>query len=132
MKPKYLCPHCRNAINVKNDIVLRAKNELDQKGIVFLHTELGNYTSKFSADFTIIEGDHVKFSCPICHHNLSNLKNDKLASLVLIDADEAEAKIIFSRIFGEKCTYKIEEAEPEETFGEHWGNYASPDWMLLL
>ncbi len=61
MDTKYLCPHCENALNVDKDIVLKAKNNSGRKGIVFLHTLLGNYKSRFNAEFTIMEGEKVKF-----------------------------------------------------------------------
>lgn len=130
MKTKYLCPHCHNTINVGNDIVLRAKNENGDRGLVFLHTELGNYDSKFSTDYEIKEGEKVKFSCPICHHNLSNLKNEKLAYFTMVDEKEKEFTIVFSKIFGEKCSYKVEEKEVVETYGYHWAMYNNPEWFL--
>jgi len=130
METKYLCSHCENAINVGNDIVLSAKNKDGEKGLVFLHTDLGNYESKFSAEFKIREGEKVKFYCPICHHNLTNLKNEKLAYFTMVDENEKEFTIVFSNIFGEHCSYKVEEKEVVKSFGYHWAMYSNPEWFL--
>ncbi|HAM99373.1 MAG TPA: hypothetical protein DCQ26_12265 [Marinilabiliales bacterium] len=130
MKTKYLCPECRNSINVGEDIVLAAKNEYDQKGIVMLHTTLGNYTSKVSSEFTIAEGDKISFICPLCHHHLGNKKNDRLARLVMVEGDGKEFYIIFSQIYGEKCTFKLEEKEVKATYGEHLSRYTDPEWFM--
>lgn len=130
MKATFICPECRNSINVGEDIVLIAKNEFGQKGIVMLHTALGNYESKFSTDFTIIEGDKVKFMCPVCHHNLTNVKNENLAKFIMIDEKDKESFIVFSQIYGEKCTYKVEDKEVSERYGDHLGRYIDPEWFL--
>ncbi len=131
METKYLCPQCENALNVDNDIVLKAKNNSGRKGIVFLHTSLGNYSSKFSSEFTIMEGETVKFYCPLCNHNLTNLKNEKLAHFTMVDADEKEFTVVFSKIYGEKCTYVVKEKEVLKSYGDHLNIYTNPDWFLL-
>ncbi|MGD9994552.1 MAG: hypothetical protein AB7S69_14735 [Salinivirgaceae bacterium] len=130
MESTFICPECRNSINVNDDIVLIAKNDLGQKGIVMLHTTLGNYESKFSSDFTILEGDKVKLLCPICHHSLSHVKNQNLAKFIMINEEGKEYYIIFSQIYGEKCTCKIEEKEVKERYGEHLNRYTDPEWFL--
>ena len=132
MKTKYLCSHCNQPINVGEDIVLIAKNKDGDKSLVFLHTTLGDYTSKFNSNFSINEGDLVKFSCPICHKNLTNKKNDRLAQFTLVDENDKSFTINISQIYGEKCTYKVEEQQVIETFGEHLARYQDPDWFLLL
>jgi uncharacterized protein YbaR (Trm112 family) len=130
MKATFICPECRNSINVNDDIVLIAKNEFGQKGIVMLHTTLGNYQSKFSTDFTIIEGDIVEFLCPVCHHNLSNLKNNKLAQFIQTDENNKESYIVFSQIYGEKCTCKVMDKEVKESYGDYLGKFTDPEWFL--
>ena len=132
MKTVYKCSHCDNPINVGEDIVLVAKNDIGEKGLIFLHTTLGNYSSKFSPGFQIVEGDIVKFSCPICHHNLTNKSEEKLAHFIQVDEDDKKFDIVISRIYGEKCTYKVEEHKVIETFGDDWMQYQNPDWFLLL
>jgi len=130
MKTKYVCSHCNQNINVGEDIVLVAKNKDGKKSLVFLHTTLGNYTSKFNPDFAIKEGDLVKFLCPICHANLTNKKHNHLADFTMIDENEKKFNIVFSQIYGEKCTYKIEEQKVVESFGKHLERYQNPEWFL--
>lgn len=132
MKAKYVCSHCNQPINVEEDIVLIAKNKDGNKSLVFLHTTLGNYSSKFRYDFSISEGDLINFSCPICNQNLTNTKNNRMAQFTMIDENENKFNVIFSQIYGEKCTYKVEEKAIVETFGEHIAQYQNPDWFLLL
>ncbi len=131
MKTKYLCPHCEEALNVDNDIVLKAKNNSGRKGIVFLHTLLGNYNSRFSAEFTITEGEKVKFYCPLCNSNLTNLKNERLAYFTMIDGDDKKFTVVFSKIYGEKCTYVIQETEVIKSYGDQLNIYTNPDWFLM-
>ncbi len=132
MKAHYECPSCNNCINVGEDIVLVAKNEVGEKGLTFLHTDLGNYSSKFSCTFDIKEGEKLSFLCPVCHHNLTNHKNDRLAYVIYCDADNKQFRVIFSQVFGEKCTYKVEEHKVVENFGEHWNFYQDPDWFMFF
>ncbi|MDA3890528.1 MAG: hypothetical protein PF517_02565 [Salinivirgaceae bacterium] len=132
MEAKYVCSYCDQTLNVGKDIVLVAKNDVGEKGLIMLHAELGNYTSKFSPGFSLIEGDLINFSCPICKHKLTNRKNEKLANFIHIDENEKKFDIVISAIYGEKCTYKIEEHEVIETFGDHWARYQNPDWFLLF
>ncbi len=131
MKTKYVCSHCNQNINVGEDIVLVAKNKNGKKSLVFLHTTLGNYTRKFNTDFLIDEGELVKFMCPICHSNLTNKKNNRLANFIMIDENEKRFNIIISQIYGEKCTYKAIEQEVLESYGEHLARYQNPDWFLF-
>jgi uncharacterized protein YbaR (Trm112 family) len=129
---KYLCPSCLTALNVDNDVVLKAKNDLGQKGLVFLHSELGNYTTKFSSGFTIVVGDQVTLFCPVCHHNLTSLRNNKLASFIMVDEADRQSVIVFSKIYGERCTFKVEDNKVQESFGEHTGLYNNPDWFMFF
>lgn len=120
MEAKYLCPNCENALNVNDNIVLKAKNNSGLKGIVLLHSELGNYDTRLSAEFSLIEGEKVKFYCPLCNHNLTNRHNDRLAHFIMVDKDEKEYTIVFSQIYGEKCTFKVEERKVIDQYGIHW------------
>ncbi len=126
MSTKTICPRCRNSINIGNKVALVGKTKTGLKGVILLSTSLGDYTAEFSDDFTIVEGNIVKFLCPICHRNLSRRKNKNLATLISVDEDGNESNIIFSQIFGEKSTYRIENNEVKESFGKNNVNY-SPD-----
>lgn len=128
MKAKYICPKCRNSVNVGSRILLTGKTGTGLKGLILLNGELGNYTSAFSEDFEIVEGNKVKFCCPICHGSLSSRKHKNLAELILVDNNE-EIKVLFSEIYGEKCTYQITGKEIKRSFGDDRERY-KPDWII--
>lgn len=129
MKTKYLCPHCRGKLSMNNDIILVAKKE-EKKGFVLLHTQLGNYKSKIDCSLNIQKGDIVDFICPLCQSNLDCNKNEKkLTCLILVSATNKESKVLFSKVFGEKATYHIENKEVL-SYGEHAKLYMNPEWYL--
>lgn len=107
MEAKYLCPSCRNCINVGDDLVFIGKTKTGLKGIIFLHSHIGNYRVRFSSDFSIIQGNTVTFSCPICHHSLSYHKQKNKAQFVRVKPNKEEESLVFSEIYGEKCKYEV-------------------------
>ncbi len=113
---KYLCPSCQNSVNVSDDVVLVGETKTGMRGIIFLSTELGDYRTEFSEDFSLVEGNVVKYSCPICHASLSTHKNK--AQLIRIDEEGNDSIIIFSEILGDHCTYEIKDDELTRSFGE--------------
>ncbi len=118
MEAKYLCPSCRNSLNVGDDIVFVGETKTGMKGIIFLSAELGDYTTHFSEDFNPVKGNVVKYICPICHFKLSNQKAKNKAQVIRINEEGKEALIVFSEIYGEYCTYEIIEDELIRSFGE--------------
>lgn len=129
METKYLCPHCKGTLNIKKDIILIAEKD-NKKGFVLLHTQLGNYQSKMDYSLNIQKGDIVDFICPLCHSNLDcEQNNKKLTCIILVSASNKESKVLFSRVFGEKATYHIENKEVL-SYGEHAKLYMNPDWFL--
>lgn len=129
MSAKYLCPKCRISVNVGDDIVLLGKTDNGLKGVVILKSKLGDYTTSFSDDFPIFEGNKLRLSCPLCRASLSSRKQKNLAHLKMIDAENNEASIFFSQIYGEKCTYKIEGKQITQSYGAHIDQY-KPDWLI--
>lgn len=129
MRAKYLCPKCRVSVNIGDNIVLIGKTDTGLKGVVILKSELGDYTTSFSEDFPIFEGNKLSLSCPICHTSLSSRKQKNLAHLKLIDDKNNEASIFFSQIYGEKCTFKIEGKQITQTYGKDLNHY-KPDWLI--
>ncbi len=129
MKLKYICPKCRNSVNIGDDIFLTGKTSTGLKGIMVLKSELGNYTTRFSEDFTVFEGNKLKLTCPVCHSRLAARRHKNLAHLIMIDEDGNEATIYFSQIYGEKCTYKIEGSQVTQSFGDHKDLY-KPDGLI--
>jgi hypothetical protein len=128
MSVKYICPKCNNSVNIDDQIILTGKTKTGLKGLVILKSELGDYTTRFSDDLQIVEGNKVKLSCPICHACLATRKDKNLAHLKMIDENNKEATIFFSQVYGEKCTYKIEDKEVI-SFGKDKEHYR-PDWLI--
>ena len=130
MKDNYFCPVCKNQLNVDENIVLIAFAKNSVKGLVFLHTELGNYKSMINSNFAVEENEIVEFLCPYCHSNIEyHSTKTNLVSLVRINEYHKEAVVIFSKIYGEKCTYVIEDKKLR-TYGEHAVRYSDPEWYM--
>ena len=92
-----------------------------------LSEELGDYTVHHSDNLNFSEGEKVHFLCPACHHSLEFKENKNLARVIELDERGEEHAIIFSALFGEKSTYRINETRTL-TFGEHAVRYMDPDW----
>lgn len=118
----YLCPHCRSHLRVGNSIVFSARRKKMTGGLLFLHPELGNYSVEKNESFRIQEGEKVNIHCPVCGHDLASSRHRDLAMIVLRDEEGAEYEVYFSRIAGEKSTFKLL-GEHMEIFGEHAEQY---------
>jgi len=129
MSVTYLCQHCRAAINTKSNVVLSAQTK-NEKGLILLHEELGNYTSIHSATLNVKEGDVVDIFCPVCHEKLNVPDKDTLAKFIRMDEDLNETFIIISRKYGEKVTFKIDNEKNVETYGGKISRFIDPDWFL--
>jgi len=130
MKVTYLCPHCRGAINAENNIILSAKTNTNQVGLILLHEEIGNYSSAHSSSLSIEKGEIVDLFCPVCHESLNVLGKEYLAKYIRIDSNCNECYIIISRKYGEKITFKVDENKHIETYGEKLSRYIDPEWFL--
>ena len=122
MNNDYLCPVCKGQLKVNNNIIFSAKNISGDGGLIILSPELGNYMIKKHDSFSYKEGEHVDFFCPICHANLASKINENLAEILMIDENKNNFEIYFSKIAGEKCTYRISEGGIE-SFGKDSPHY---------
>jgi len=129
MKAKYICPHCQGVLNIKQDIILSAKNSKNEVGLILMHPELGNYSIRKTESFELEIGKSIMFYCPICHANLDAEGKDNLASLLLITQEKKESTVVFSKTFGEKATYHIQDKQVL-SYGEHCKKYIDPEWFL--
>jgi hypothetical protein len=87
-----------------------------------IHAELGNYHASHHSELDITEGDHYEFRCPVCHAFLNSDFNDRLAEIIMLDEDGREFRIVFSKIKGEKSTYKIL-GDAREIYGDDSEQY---------
>ncbi len=118
----FICPHCKANLNVCDHIVFGAEKKNGDKGLILLNQELGNYNATFHENFKPEEGEKVEFHCPACHKSLTSEKADDLAKVQMIDKEGNSFEIHFSKIKGEKSTYKIE-GESMDLYGDHSKRY---------
>lgn len=122
MSTDFKCPHCSNLLNVGENIVFTARNRWGKSGLIMLHPEIGNYLVLKHPNFEVAEGDLLDFYCLYCNKQLLSERNKNLAKILMSDEKGDEYEIHFSRIAGEKATYKII-GENYEIFGEDASAY---------
>ncbi|MCL3779612.1 hypothetical protein EMN47_04325 [Prolixibacteraceae bacterium JC049] len=129
MKIDFICPHCNGYLNVKESLILTAVNKHNSAGLVFIDVRLGVYKAQMHPTLQFSDGEHVDFRCPVCAHSLGVPKFDKrLCALYMRDDNDWQSTIVFSSIYGEKCTYKITE-KTVEAFGDD--NYGKLDFTSI-
>lgn len=132
MDKRFHCPHCHSQLFVNERIILSARADSGQRGLVLLTPDLGDYRALKHPDFNIEPGEHVDFFCPVCHANLIVEKEGKkFTRIMMLDVGE-EFEVMFSQIAGEKATYVVGE-KTIKTYGSDadektnfWG--ASPNY----
>ena len=122
MDTNFICPQCKGYLNVDDLLVLAAYNEKGDAGIILLHQELGNYSIKTNSDFDIETGKKYDFFCPVCKEKFASELHENLSKIQMLDKDGHSYDVLFSRIAGEKSTYKII-GEAVDVYGEHSSNY---------
>ena len=122
MHNDFLCPKCNGQLNVGDVLIFVSKAKDERNGLLLLNPELGNYNVMNHKFFQISKGVLIEFACPICQENLTSEIDPNLASVFMIDKEDVQHNILFSKIYGERCTYKISE-DDVESFGEDSANY---------
>lgn len=122
MATDFRCPHCKNLLNVSDNIVFSTRNRWGKEGIVLLHPELGNYSVIMHPEFVVPKGEMLDFYCPYCNQQLLSQRNKSLARILMSDDKGLEYEIHFSRIAGQHSTYKII-GNNIEIFGEDAAEY---------
>ena len=132
MSVVFKCPNCEAAINAKKNIILAAKSHTDKnkKGLVLLHEEIGNYTVAISSTLNIPSGELVDFYCPVCKTSLDSTKGENLASFIHINEIGEESTIYISRIYGERCTFQVDDKKKVKSYGESVRPFLDPEWYL--
>ena len=119
MEPQYICPKCNVNLKVGDYIILLGQNRKNEKGLILLHSEIGNYTSIKHPSFKFEPGEPVEFYCPVCHVSLAF---DENLSHIILEEKEKSYDIYFSRIAGEESTYVVDGDKVSAT-GEHSYKY---------
>jgi len=122
MSLNYQCPHCNGYLSIEGCVIFSIRTPDLKSGLISLHSELGNYSIKKNPEFEITTGDHLDFYCPICHAGLASEIHDNLAKIIMIDEENREFEILFSRVLGEQTTFKIV-GETMEIFGDDSAEY---------
>lgn len=94
--------------------------------MLLLSPLLGEYTITKHNSFKLREGEHLEFYCPMCHNSLSSIdEHINLAKILMLNPEGKEFEIIFSKIVGEKCTYRLlgENIEPFGPDAREYYNY---------
>ena len=123
MPNNYSCPECKSKMNIGSSLVFSAKSPGNERGLIFLNAELGNYTKTTHPDFQLREGVEYKFYCPVCHFKLNKEDKSNLVKVHMTDESGKEFEILISNIIGERCTYKIQEKKVE-AFGPDAKRYS--------
>lgn len=130
METNYNCPFCKGHLNVNDNIVLIVRDQKDNQGLVFLHTELGNYDSQIVSSLKIEKGDVVDFFCPYCHTNIRHHKaKDNMVHLERTTSHGKRSQVFFSKVYGDQSTYHVED-DATHTYGEQARHYMDPEWYL--
>ncbi len=123
MKNDYKCPYCRGILKAKNSVILSARKQNGERGLILLSPQIGNYSVRKHSSFSLTEGERLDLYCPICHANLmAQNYHENLARLVRIDEFGEESIILFSEIVGEHCTFIIQ-GKKVERYGDDSTNY---------
>jgi hypothetical protein len=127
LKTNYLCPHCRSYLRVWNNIIFIVKSESrNLRCILLLNPELGNYDMIQHSSFECIKGDPFIFICPVCHADLTAVEvNSNFVKIIMIDENNKEFDVYFSRICGERSTFLIQEDDILEKYGEDSSSYVN-------
>lgn len=122
MDNQIMCPQCRGHLRVGEYIVFKIRNIRREKGLLLLHPEVGNYSSIKHPGFHFEEGERIDFFCPLCMQSLDAVLDENLVHVLMLDENLTEHEIYFSRIAGERSTYKVSEEGVTAT-GEHSHRY---------
>jgi len=122
MRINYKCPHCKGFLSINDCVVFSIRTSDRKMGLISLHPEIGDYSVRKHPDFEFQEGEQIDFFCPVCHAGLASDVHKKLAKVIMIDSNKNEFDILFSRVAGEKSTYKIV-GETMEIFGDDSAEY---------
>lgn len=122
MNSNFICPRCKSYLNIGDDIILAADTENGESGLILFNQELGNYSVSTNSGFDIQEGIRYEFYCPVCQEKLASDLHENLSRIIMVDQTGKKFEILFSKISGEKSTYKII-GESVEVYGPHASNY---------
>ena len=127
LKLNYLCPHCRSYLRVWNNIIFIIKSiPRDLQSILLLNPELGNYDLIHHSSIEFEEGEMLDFICPVCRADLTAIEiHRNLVRIIMIDENNKEFDVYFSKICGEPSTFLIHKDDIVEKYGEESSVYVN-------
>ena len=121
----YICPKCRSYLLVWKNIIFSVKScTEDEQGNLLLNPKLSSY--QFNSNYMLVfkETECLVFFCPICGSNLTATDvNKNLTRIIMIDENQKEYDLYFSRLRGEHSTFKISDNNIVEKYGKDSSNY---------
>jgi len=123
MQKYYICPECKGHLKVGEFIIFTVQNQKEESGLLLLHPRIGNYDSIKHPSFSFKKGEPLAFYCPLCSASLLSKFDKNLVHVIMKDKDNIEYNIYFSRIAGEKSTYKVSGDSSVMAAGEHSHRY---------
>lgn len=121
MKTNYLCPKCQAHLRVGDNVIFYViSRKSGRKGMVMLNPDLGNYSVTNHPSISFEKGEYVEFYCPVCHANLAaSSVNSNLVRIHMVNEETGDkSDIFFSKIAGEKSTFRITDSKIVERYGE--------------
>jgi hypothetical protein len=108
-------------------LILTLESETsDKRGLLMMNVGLGDYSYRNHPSLGIEDGETVEFFCPVCRANLKVPDiNDKLVRLILDMNDGKRFDVYFSRVAGEHSTFKIDQEDVIEQYGEDANAYVT-------
>ncbi|MGQ1911410.1 hypothetical protein ACT3CE_16680 [Marinifilum sp. RC60d5] len=132
MKANYLCPNCRTYLNVGERIIVSAENKEGQKGILLFSIHLGDYEILKHPYFDLKKNEIIQMSCPCCHKSLKDTKvHQNIYKIIMQDDEDQEYEILFSGVYGERCTYEICDGKVR-SYGEHASKYLNFNNLIQM
>jgi hypothetical protein len=121
MGRSYFCPHCRRMLNPGTKVIFLVENG-DNREMVLLSANLGEYSVVHSRSMTFEEGKVYTFRCPICRSDLTSSLDEKLVDILTQNDEEMLVRVSFSRVFGEQATF-LRAPDGVSRYGEHAVRY---------
>jgi uncharacterized protein YbaR (Trm112 family) len=122
MLNEFLCPSCHNLLNVGKNVIFATRSKENKSGVIILNPDREDYSIVKHPSFVFEKGDRIDFCCPYCNKKLNSDRNENLAKVIMRDENKVEYEIHFSRVAGERSTYKIV-GMSVEIFGEEAKEY---------
>jgi uncharacterized protein YbaR (Trm112 family) len=113
MYSNFICPKCRNALNVDRHVVFIVEKAEGTRGLLLMSAELGDYSIRNNPQIEIEEGERLEFYCPLCQTRLNVHYHPNLVRVLMVDEQDVESQVLFSRIVGQKSTYLIRDGKVE-------------------